>query len=302
MNGSIGENSVASHAGDKSVFFPTATIAIIGLGLMGGSLALALHGRCAHLLGIDRDPAVVAQALECQVVEAASTDLTSLLPQADLIVIAVPVRASLEILHQLPGLHPGRALLFDLGSTKSAVLRKMATLPERFDPLGCHPMCGKETGTLIHAEADLYHRAPFALVPLPRTTSRARLVALELVALVGAQPLWLDAAEHDRWVGATSHLPHLLSTALVLSTPLESAPLVGPGFRSTSRLAAGSTEMKIDILATNGPAILEALAHYRQQLDMLEEFLRRGDLANLQRLLDLGAERRQAFLKDDEPA
>jgi prephenate dehydrogenase len=265
---------------------------------MGGSLALGLRGHCAHLLGVDRDPAVVAMALEHQVVEAASTDLAELLPQADLVVIAVPVRASLEILHQLPDLHPGNPIIIDLGSTKSAVLQAMATLPGRFDPIGGHPMCGKETGTLANAEANLYYQASFALVPLPGTTPQARVIALELVALLGAHPLWLDAEEHDRWVAATSHLPHLLATALVLSTPFESSALTGPGFRSTSRLAAGSTEMKIDIFATNGLAVLEALTRFRGQLDNLEDCLRHGDLETLQQHLALGAEHRRAILAE----
>lgn len=292
----IENNGIVDKSGEMPAFFPTATVAIIGLGLMGGSLALALRDRCAHLLGIDRDPAVVALALERQVVEAASPDPAELLPQADLVVIAVPVRASLEILRQIPELHPGRPMIIDLGSSKSAVLKAMAALPDRFDPLGGHPMCGKETGTLANAEAGIYYQAPFAFVPLPRTTSRARRTASELAALVGAKPLWLEAAEHDRWVAATSHLPHLVATALALSTPFESAPLAGPGFRSTSRLAAGSAAMKVDIFATNSPAVLEALSRFRGQLDALEALLRCGDLDTMQRLLALGAERRQAFL------
>lgn len=297
------DNGIESLGGDDSAseeaaFFDTATVAIIGLGLMGGSLALALRGRCAHLLGVDCDPAIVALALERQVVEAASTDPAALLPQADLVVIAVPVRASIAILHRLPELHPGNALVIDLGSTKSRVVQAMAALPGRFDPLGGHPMCGKETGTLANAEAGLYRQAPFALVPLPRTTQRARQVAMELTALLGAHPLWLKAEEHDQWVAFTSHLPHLLATALVLSTPSACAPLAGPGFRSSSRLAAGSAEMRVDIYATNGPAVLEALACYREQLDTLEDLVRRGDLEGLRSLLALGAERRQAFLAE----
>lgn len=137
-----------NSAKDEPAFFATATVAIIGLGLMGGSLALALHGRCARLLGCDRDPDVVTLALERQVVDAASTEPAALLPQADLVVLAVPVRASLEWLQRLPGLHPGQAVVLDLGSTKTAVLQAMEALPERFDPLGGHPMCGKEDGSL----------------------------------------------------------------------------------------------------------------------------------------------------------
>lgn len=300
MNHSIGdmlERSIVENTdSQESKFFPTATVVIIGLGLMGGSLALALRGRCAHLLGVDSDPSVVRRALENHIVDSASTDLGALLPQADLIVIAVPVRASLEILQRLPELHPGTAMVIDLGSTKGKVIQAMAALPERFDPLGGHPMCGKENGTLANAEAGLFKEAMFALLPLERTTPRLRRVALELMDLLDVCPLWLEAEQHDQWVAFTSHLPHLLATALVLSTPPACAPLAGPGFRSSSRLAAGSAEMRVDIYATNSAAVLEALDCYRQQLDILERLLQQGDWDNLRDLLALGAERRQAFL------
>lgn len=281
----------------RSLLAP-ANIAILGLGLMGGSLAMALRGHCARLVGVDQDPAVVRLALERHIVDAAATDPSSLLAEADLVILAVPVRASLDWLGRLPELHPEPAVVMDLGSTKRAVLAAMAALPGRFDPLGGHPMCGKAEGSLRNAEAGLFVAAPFALSALPRTTPHARQLALEMVACTGAHPLWLEAAQHDRWVAATSHLPHLLATALVLSTSPETAPLAGPGFRSTSRLAAGFAEMKTDIFATNRLPVLEALARFRQQLDIIEAALRDSDLDTLQQLFALGAEQRQAYLAE----
>lgn len=280
-------------------FLPTATIAIIGLGLIGGSVALALRGHCARLLGIDVNPEVVRQALKTGLVDDAGTDPAALIPYADLLLIAVPVLSSLELIHSLPRLHPGHAVVMDMGSTKREVMRAMALLPDRFDPIGGHPMCGKESGSLVNAEVTLFQKAAFALVPLPRSTVQSRQVALELVAVLGSHPLWLEADQHDRWVAATSHLPHLLATALVLSTPLESASLAGSGFRSTSRLAAGSAHMKTDIFATNRQAVLDALAHCRSQLDTLAEALEQNDLESLYRLLASGAERRQALLGEN---
>lgn len=299
---SVTQNASRSSTTEESTsqelpFFPTATVAIIGLGLMGGSLALALQGHCAHLLGVDSDPAAVNTALERQVVEAASIDPGVILPQADLVVLAVPVRASLDLLSRLPALHPGKALVMDMGSTKLMVMEAMNALPARFDALGGHPMCGKEVGTLANADAGLFKEAPFALVPLPHTTPHLRQVALELVALIGARPVWLTAEQHDQWTAFTSHVPHLLATALALNTPLECAPLVGPGFRSSSRLAGGSADMRLDIYATNLSPVLVALDSYRVQLNALEDLLRQGDLEGLRALLALGTERRQAFLE-----
>ncbi|MDZ4159940.1 MAG: prephenate dehydrogenase/arogenate dehydrogenase family protein, partial [Anaerolineaceae bacterium] len=109
--------------------FTAAHIAIVGLGLMGGSLALALRGKCAELLGVDKDPHVIQTALQVSVVDDASTHPETLLPRANVIILAAPVRAILELLEQLPNLHPGAAVVLDLGSTKETVLEAMDRLP-----------------------------------------------------------------------------------------------------------------------------------------------------------------------------
>lgn len=274
---------------DESDFIGNSRIAICGLGLTGGSLAMALRGRCAALLGIDPDPETLTLARRLDLVDQASPDPAALLPQADLILLAAPVRAIIELLRQLPRLHSGSAVVLDVGSTKRAILAAMETLPARFDPIGGHPMCGKELPSLAHAEAAMFQGAVFALVPLPRTSSRARALAEQLVQIIGSHPIWLDAATHDRWTAATSHLPYLLANALAAATPVEAAPLVGPGFRSTTRLAKSSVPMMLDILATNSDYILEALQQYKARFTLLEEKLKDGCLADLERLLQAGA-------------
>lgn len=258
---------------DTSDFLSPARVAIIGLGLMGGSLAMALRGRCAALLGIDPDPQVTALALAQGVVDQASQDPGKLLPQADLVILAAPVCAIIDLLAQLPFLHPGSPVVLDLGSTKRRVIEAMQALPERFDALGGHPMCGKEQASLKYAELGLYQHAPFALVRLPRTSGAACRLAEQLAQAIGARPLWLDAETHDRWVASTSHLPYLVANALAAATPLEARPLAGPGLRSTTRLAGSSLPMMSDILATNGDKVLAALAEFRRALDDIEQVL-----------------------------
>lgn len=272
-------------------------VAILGLGLMGGSLALALAGRCKALLGIDPDPLARALAEQGRIVQFCAADPGELLPQADLVVLAAPVRAIIALINELPRLHPGGAVVLDLGSTKQEIAAALQALPERFEPIGGHPMCGKEYSTLVHAEAALYHGAPFALTQLENTTDRARQVALELVEAVGASPVWLDAATHDRLVAATSHLPYLAANALAFTTPFEAAALTGPGFRSTARLAATSRRMMMDILITNQENILAELRRYRQHLERLEEVLALGDFATLDELLGQGAYRYETLLE-----
>ena len=260
-------------------------VVILGLGLMGGSLALALRGKVAALLGVDTDPATLALAQAWGVADRLSDDPAELLPLADFIILATPVSAILEQVRALPRLHPGNATVLDLGSTKADIVEAMSDLPERFDPIGGHPMCGKETASLVHAEAALYAGAPFALTPLPRTTPQGIRLAAQLVQAVGAHPVWLDPETHDRWVASTSHLPYLVAAALAAATPHKAAPLIGPGLRSTTRLAATSPQMMLDILSTNRLPILAALQVFHHQIDTLEDLLEKEDFTALEHAL-----------------
>jgi prephenate dehydrogenase len=260
-------------------------VAIIGLGLMGGSLAMALQGRCAALLGVDPNKETLARALEQGIVEQASSDPREILPQADLVILAAPVAAIVQLLKDLPHLHPGSAIVMDLGSTKAKILEAMAELPERFDPLGGHPMCGKEKNSLLHAEAGLFQGAAFALTALERSSSRARRLATQLVRAIGAMPLWLDPALHDYWTARTSHFPYLVACMLASNTPLAAAELLGPGFRSSTRLAATSPAIMLDIVMTNRDELLAAVADFRSSLNRLEDSLLHINTVDLEQML-----------------
>jgi prephenate dehydrogenase len=231
--------------------------------------------------------------------DAVATDPLEVVPQADLIVLAAPVGAILDILRQLPGWHPGEAMVIDLGSTKAEIVQAMDSLPSRLDPIGGHPICGKETSGLASADRALFHGAAFALAPLARTSERVRRLAGDLVRAVGARPLWMDAETHDTWAAATSHLPYLLAAAAVLSTPEEARPLVGPGFASTTRLAASNTRMMLDILRTNRKAIAEAIRRTRREIESLEILLSRDPEEELALRLAEAARRRRLLLGAD---
>lgn len=267
------------------------TIAIVGLGLMGGSMALALKGHCSRLIGIDPDSAALELALRQNIVDQADSDPAKLLPQAHLVILAAPVPAILTLLEQLPNFTPNPCIVLDLGSTKRAIVEKMESLPERFDPIGGHPICGKEKLTLVHAERTLYYAAPFILTPLARATPRARSAADQILAALGATRILLDPADHDRILASTSHLPFLLSSALALAAPVECAPLIGPGFRSTSRLAGTPSSMMMGILQTNRQNILAALEALQDELALLASALAENDFETLQATLDSAREK-----------
>jgi prephenate dehydrogenase len=262
---------------------------------MGGSLALGLRGKCAVLYGIDPHPATLELARSQHIVDEAASDPASLMPKADVVILAAPVPAILSLLEQLPAYTSNPCIIMDLGSTKRLVVEAMARLPGRFDPIGGHPICGKEKLSLASAERTLYYAAPFLLTPLERTTSRAISAAHQIIEALGAKPKTLDAVEHDRILASTSHLPFLISSALALATPQEVAPFIGPGFKSTSRLAGTPASMMLGVLQTNRENVLTMLRGMQRQLAEIESALVSGDFAQLEFILNEASEKYQAF-------
>ncbi len=270
-------------------------IAIIGLGLMGGSMALGLRGKCAALYGVDPHPATLELALSQHIVDYADSDPAKLLPEVDLVILAAPVPAILTLLEKLPAFTPNPCIVMDLGSTKRLVVEAMAKLPERFDPIGGHPICGKEKLSLANAERTLYYAAPFLLTPLERTSQRAISAANQIIEALGAKGKVLKAVDHDRILASTSHLPFLISSALARTTPEDVSPFVGPGFKSTSRLAGTSSSMMLCVLQSNRENVLNALHGMQNQLAEIETALSAGDFEKLESLLNEAQSKYQTF-------
>jgi len=270
-------------------------IAIIGLGLMGGSLALGLRGKCAAIYGIDPHPATLELALSQHIVDYADSDPATLPPEVDLMILAAPVPSIITLINQLPVtiFHP--CIVMDLGSAKHVIVEAMSRLPERFDPIGGHPICGKEKLSLANAERTLYYAAPFLLTPLERTSPRALSAANQIIEALGAKGKILNAVEHDRILASTSHLPFLISSALALATPEDVTPFLGPGFKSTSRLAGTSSSMMLGVLQSNRENVLNALHQLQEQLIAIEFALSTKDFTKLESLLKEAQDKYQQF-------
>ncbi len=271
-------------------------VTIYGVGLIGASLALALRDYVQTIIGIDPDKRIHEKAVTLGIVDQIFDYPPPIGIFSDIIILAAPVKINLEILENLAQYHEAGAIVLDLSSTKLDISQVMLNLPARFDPIGGHPMCGKETSSLDFADPEIFRGATFALTPLARTTSIARQTAANLVRHIGSHAFWVDAASHDQMVAATSHLPYLVANALAGMTPLEMSALIGPGFVSTSRLAGSNIPMMLDILKTNRQNILQVLLNYFQHLDSFRTALEDEDYAALEKLMTMGRDTRDRIL------
>ncbi|HDQ72405.1 MAG TPA: prephenate dehydrogenase/arogenate dehydrogenase family protein [Chloroflexi bacterium] len=275
------------------------TITIVGLGLMGGSLGGALRGQCRVVVGVARRPETVERALARGLIDRGTTDLADGVATADVVVLATPVRVILDLIPQIGPLLPEGCLLMDLGSTKTHVVRAMQRLPAHVQPLGGHPMCGKEVSGIAAADPALYRGCTFILSPLAHTSERAMALGQALARAAGAHPLVLDAGRQDFLVGTVSHLPYLLACALVSTADATTSAdpaawqIVASGFRDTSRVAGSDVTMMLDILMTNREDILKALEHFDAALHKLYHLVESSDEQNLRMTLDVIREKRR---------
>ena len=268
---------------------------------MGGSLAGALRDRCRAVVGVARRRQTIEAALARGLIDHGATDLSSGVRGADVVVLAAPVLAIVRLLGEIGPLLDVGCLLMDVGSTKAEIVRKMAELPDHVQPLGGHPLCGREVSGVAAADPALYRNRTFVLTSLARTSEDALRLGIALVEAVGAVPLILDAERHDRLLAVVSHIPYLAACALVgaAGTAASADPAVwetaASGFRDTSRLASSDVTMMVDILLTNREPVLEALATYQGELRELARLLRSADQAGLRSALMGYREQRNAI-------
>ncbi|MFQ5943233.1 MAG: prephenate dehydrogenase [Anaerolineales bacterium] len=275
-----------------------ARVTIVGLGLMGGSMALRLQPRCMKLVGVESDPKTVKLARRAGIT---TQGLKPALAHVNVLILATPVKESLRLLEQFRSHPPKVDLLMDLGSTKRKIIEAMESLPDQVVAVAGHPLCGKERAGFQEADAGIFDGSLFLLTPCSRTTPGSLTLAEEIVSALGASVRQVEATRHDQLLAAVSHLPYLLAAALMGSTEIlaredpELWDLTASGFLSTSRLAASDLTMMVDILTTNQDLVLAALSRAQAELGQLRELLANGDAGPLREYLEPLQQRRTSL-------
>jgi prephenate dehydrogenase len=258
-------------------------VAILGVGLIGGSLGLALRARAAasRVVGVGRSEAALRRALELGAVDEVATDLARGVAGADVVVLAAPVRACIALLPAVAAAVGPGAVITDVASTKAAIV---AAAPAGAAFVGGHPMAGSERTGVEAASARLFEDATWVVTPTATTPAWALERVLAMAAAAGARPVVMDAGTHDRRVAAVSHLPQAVAVALAAAVPAEALPLAARGFRDTTRLAASSPAVWNDIFATNRDNVVAAIAACEDRLAELRAAIAAGDEAAVEAL------------------
>ncbi len=272
------------------------TLAIVGVGLIGGSVGLAVRRRGAvRVLGVDRDESALRHASEHGMIDEACTDLETAAAAADLIVFCTPVDSiARQVQAAAAACKPG-TVLTDTGSTKAAIVRDVeGRLPGGVAFVGGHPLAGSERRGPEHADAGMFEGRVVVLTPTDATPADAVAAVSAFWESLGARVRKMSPEAHDRAVSFTSHLPHLVASALAGVLPPELVLLAATGFRDTTRVAAGDPALWAAVLEANREEVLRSLGRFEARLAEFRAALAAADGAALTGLLEAGRRLRAA--------
>jgi prephenate dehydrogenase len=281
-------------------------VTIIGLGLIGGSIGLALtQGKDSgcEIIGYSRRQETIANALNLGAIDRGSANLKDAVKQADFVIIATPVLMVKEIFSEIAIHLPSGCIVTDTASTKVQVMKwAEEILPPTVEFIGGHPMAGKETYGIHAAEARLFRGRTYCLTSSEKASSISMDRLKGIVMKLGAKPLLIEAQEHDQLVAGISHLPMLLSAALVSLTTENSSwskmsKLASSGYHDFTRLASGNPEVNSHICLSNKEAIINWIDRFNQELEKYRQLVAEGD-KRLEQILTEANRARQEWLKN----
>ncbi len=280
----------------------TVLVTIIGLGLIGGSIGLGLRqGKKPRweVVGYSRRHETIASAMSLGAIERGETNIRDAVKQAEFVVIATPVLAIKEVFSEIAAYLPSGCVVTDTASTKAQVMKwAREILPSIVDFIGGHPMAGREAYGIQAAKAGLFRKCTYCLTPSENTSPKSIAAVTRMVKKLGAEPFFIDAEEHDNLVAAISHLPMLLSAALVSLTTknpswLKMSKLAASGYHDLTRLASGNPEVNSHICLTNQEAIVNWIDKFSQELDSYRQLVAKGDRRLEQALADANKAREE---------
>ncbi len=282
-------------------------VAIIGVGMMGGSLGLALRARAgvADIRGFDPDPAAVRAGLARGAITHGAATAGEAVDGAAAVFVATPVGLIAGLARQALAVSAQDCVVSDVGSSKSGVLGALsASERERF--IGGHPVCGSERGGVAHAREDLFAGATYFLTPAAEARPELFERLHTIVAATGARPSAIDADVHDRLMALVSHLPHVIASALIHQAAAtapqgrEALRSAGPSFTDLTRVAGANPPLWADILLANRDAVIRAIGEQTERLGEVAAALASGDREWLEGFMDAAADGR-ARLREAEP-
>lgn len=274
------------------------TLAIVGVGLIGGSIGLAAkrRGLAVRVLGAGRQQSSLDEALAVGAIDEGFLDPGEAVRRAEVAVFCTPVDRIIEQLIAFAPLFSPGAVLTDAGSTKAAIVRGVdGRLPAGVSFVGSHPLAGSEKRGPRFADAELFQNRVTVVTPTPKTEPAALEKIVGLWRALGSRVKVMDPEAHDRALALTSHLPHLAASALSGMLPPELRELAATGFRDTTRVAAGDPTLWTGIFLQNRQAVLDALALLGERLDCLRAAIAAEDRAKLDDLLAQAKRSRDAL-------
>ncbi len=274
---------------------PFKKVAIVGIGLIGGSLGLAIKQKrlARQVVGVSRREKNLAFAKKIGAIDWGSQDI-SIIEGADAVLLATPIRVILELAPLISKVIDRNCLVTDVGSTKSVIVKKLSSLFPNY--VGSHPLAGSEKTSIIHAQADIFENTLCILTP---TAGTRRLALAKIKALwneLGAKIVNLSPALHDRILAFVSHLPHAVAFSLIGAIPLKYLRFAAGGLKDTTRIAASDSELWADILLTNRKNIHNSISLLERNLKRMRDAIREGNRKELIRILEQARAKRNRLL------
>ena len=273
-------------------------IAIVGVGLIGGSIAAAIKARglAWTVIGAGRHPARLEAARQAGLIDLPASNLTAAARDADLIIFCTPVDRIVAGVREAADSCPPGCTITDVGSVKGPICRDLAGgMPSGVEFIGSHPLAGSEKAGFEFADPQLFAGRVCVLTPVPATTPAALVRLREFWSGLGATVVEMSPAEHDRALAETSHLPHLVAAALAATLSDQNRSLAATGFRDTTRIAAGDPDLWTGIMLANADELLRSFDRHRTVLDELRVALATRDAAALHGLLERARLNREAL-------